>query len=135
LSTGELPEGVDAGIEFKSVVINVALYLPYLAGQCRKNGVVLKRQILTHITDAKGMHDLGGEADVVINCTGLMASTLGGVDDKAVVPARGQIVIVRNDPGMTVGSSGTDDGPEESVYYMSRACGMTLIRVRKSHLL
>jgi D-amino-acid oxidase len=139
LSTEELPkgQGFDAGIEFQSVVINVALYLPYLVGQCRKNGVVLKRQILTHIADAKKMHDSGDDADVVINCTGLMASTLGGVNDKAVVPARGQIVIVRNDPGMAVGAmtSGTDDGTarEESVYYMNRACGMTPIRVRKSH--
>jgi len=125
LSTEELPkgQGFDAGIEFQSVVINVALYLPYLVGQCRKNGVVLKRQILTHIADAKKIHDSGDDADVVVNCTGLMASTLGGVNDKAVVPARGQIVIVRNDPGMTVGTSGTDDGTEESVYYMNRACG------------
>jgi D-amino-acid oxidase len=133
LSPKELPKGIDAGIEFTSVVINVALYLPYLVGQCQKQGVVFERQILTHVAEASKMHHSGKDADMVINCTGLMASTLGGVNDKTVVPARGQLVFVRNDPGMTVGTSGTDDGEEESVYYMKRACGMIPIHVHKSY--
>lgn len=52
-----------------------------------------------------------------------MASKLGGVEDKSVVPARGQIVIVRNDSGKMIDISGTDDGDDEACYIMSRAAG------------
>jgi D-amino-acid oxidase len=59
----------------------------------------------------------------VVNCTGLGALTLGGVLDGKVFPARGQIVLVRNDPkGMFV-TSGTDDGADEATYIMHRASG------------
>lgn len=61
--------------------------------------------------------------DVVVNCTGLMASKLGGVEDKSVVPARGQIVIVRNEAGKMLDVSGTDDGDSEACYVMTRAAG------------
>jgi len=123
LSLEELPIGYDSGIEFGSVCINVPIYLAYLVGQCRKHGVVLKRGVLSHVTEASKMHHSGRDADVVINCTGLMASTLGGVNDKTVIPARGQLVIVRNDGAINVGTSGTDDGEDESVYHMTRAAG------------
>lgn len=39
-------------------------------------------------------------------------------------PARGQIVLVRNDPADVMASvSGTDDGPGEATYIMHRAAG------------
>lgn len=43
--------------------------------------------------------------------------------DSKLHPARGQIVIVRNDPGAMVSVSGTDDGEDEVVYVMTRASG------------
>jgi D-amino-acid oxidase len=52
-----------------------------------------------------------------------MASTLGGVEDKSVVPARGQIVVVRNDADKMLDISGTDDGDGEACYVMTRAAG------------
>ena len=52
-----------------------------------------------------------------------MAHKLGGVEDKTVVPARGQIVLVRNDAGKMLDVSGTDDGDEEACYVMTRAAG------------
>jgi D-amino-acid oxidase len=52
-----------------------------------------------------------------------MASRLGGVEDKLVVPARGQIVVVRNDAGKMVNTPGTDDGDDEVCYIMTRAAG------------
>jgi D-amino-acid oxidase len=52
-----------------------------------------------------------------------MASRLGGVEDKSVVPARGQIVVVRNDAGKMMDISGTDDGDGEACYIMTRAAG------------
>ncbi|KAI9840333.1 MAG: hypothetical protein M1837_001751 [Sclerophora amabilis] len=119
----ELPSGFDSGTNFTSVCINTAIYLPWLVGQCLKNGAVVNRAILDHICDAADLHHSGQRADVIINCTGLLASRLGGVKDEKVIPARGQIVLVRNEPGVMLGVSGTDDGEDETAYIMQRAAG------------
>lgn len=78
---------------------------------------------MNHIGEAHKLHHSRQKAGVIINCTGLSASKLGGVEDKTVIPARGQTVIVRNDPGVMVCTSGTDDGEEELLYIMRRAAG------------
>ncbi|KAF7559742.1 hypothetical protein G7046_g4405 [Stylonectria norvegica] len=120
-----LEAGVDSATAFTSVCINTAIYLPWLVSQCLKNGVVFKRAVFNHISEASrpGFHPSGKAADLVVNCTGLMASKLGGVEDKTVVPARGQIVVVRNDAGRMMDVSGTDDGESEACYMMTRAAG------------
>jgi D-amino-acid oxidase len=84
--------------------------------------VTTKRGILSHISEAGSFHSLG-HADIVVNCTGLLASRLGGVMDSSVYPGRGQIVLVRNEPGVMLTVSGTDDGSEEATYIMQRAVG------------
>ncbi|RDW80617.1 hypothetical protein BP5796_05315 [Coleophoma crateriformis] len=117
-----LPEGIDSATSFTSVCINTAVYLPYLVSQCLKNGATVHRAILNHISDAADLHHLG-KADVIVNCTGLLASKLGGVMDKEVIPVRGQIVVVRNDPGVMLTVSGTDDAEDELIYTMKRAAG------------
>lgn len=122
LGKSELPDGCDTGTTFTSVCINTAVYLPYLLGQCVKNGVTIKRGILSHISEAPSHHS-SGQASIVVNCTGLLASNLGGVMDKNVYPGRGQIVLVRNEPGVMVTVSGTDDGGDEATYIMQRAVG------------
>ncbi|CBX93714.1 hypothetical protein LEMA_P033880.1 [Plenodomus lingam JN3] len=118
----ELPSDCDTGTEFTSVCINTAIYLPWLLGQCVKGGVTIKRGILSHISEAASHHP-SGQAHVLVNCTGLLASTLGGVLDTTVYPGRGQVVLVRNDPGVMATVSGTDDGSEEATYIMHRAVG------------
>lgn len=92
--------------------------------QCLKNGVVFKRAVFGHIAEAASpdIHP-GKRVDLVVNCTGILASKLGGVQDETVVPARGQIVIVRNDAGKMMDVSGTDDGDDEACYVMTRAAG------------
>lgn len=119
----ELPSGVAYGHEFGSVCINTAVYLPWLVGQCRKHGAVLKRASLSHISEAASLTASGKKADIVVNCTGLMASKLGGVMDAKVAPARGQIVVVRNVSPDMVATSSTEDSPDELVYVMTRAAG------------
>ncbi|EIT79407.1 D-aspartate oxidase [Aspergillus oryzae 100-8] len=116
--------GFDSVTVFTSVCINTAVYLPWLVSQCLKNGVVFKRAVFNHILDATSpsVHP-DQKVDLVINCAGLMASKLGGVEDKTVVPARGQIVIVRNEAGKMLDVSGTDDGDGEACYVMTRAAG------------
>ena len=71
------------------------------------------------------MHASGTKADVVVNCTGLSARTLGGVQDTTMYPSRGQVVVVRNDPGAMYSISGCDDGEDELCYIMTRAVGET----------
>lgn len=114
---------MDSGTEFTSIQINVTIYLHYLLSQCIKNGVIVSRAVLSHISEARHLHHSGRPVDAIINCTGLSASKLGGVEDNTVIPARGQTVIVRNDPGVMVCTSGTDDGEEEIAYIMKRAAG------------
>ncbi|KAK5955839.1 D-amino acid oxidase [Knufia fluminis] len=121
----DLKEGVDNATSFTSVCINTAIYLPWLVSQCLKNGVVFKRAILKHIADAAspGVHHSGQAADLILNCTGLASHKLGGVEDKLMYPARGQIVLVRNEADKMYSISGTDDGSEEVMYIMTRAAG------------
>lgn len=114
---------MDGGTSFTSVCINTALYLPWLASQCLKYGAVIRRGVLSHVSDAATLHHSGKRADMIVNCTGLSSLKLGGVEDKALYPARGQIVIVRNDVNVMASVSGTDDGPDEATYIMHRAAG------------
>ncbi|KAL0635126.1 D-amino acid oxidase [Maublancomyces gigas] len=123
LLQSELPTGVTSGTRWKSVCINTPVYLAYLVSQCLKNGVVFKRGVLKHISEAASLHALGNKVDIVVNCTGIMASKLGGVEDKTVYPARGQIVLVRNVAPAMYANSGTDDGDDEAMYIMTRAAG------------
>lgn len=120
----QLAPGIDSATSFTSVCINTAIYLPWLVSQCLKNGVIFKRAIFNHVSDASSVSvHPAGKVDLIVNCTGLNASKLGGVEDKTVVPARGQIVIVRNDAGKMLDVSGTDDGDDEACYIMTRAAG------------
>lgn len=69
------------------------------------------------------MHHIGQKADLVVNCTGLSSRNLGGVLDDKLYPVRGQVLLVRNDPGPMMTISGTDDGDDELIYIMTRAAG------------
>ncbi|KAK2614202.1 hypothetical protein N8I77_001049 [Diaporthe amygdali] len=122
MKPGDLPPGMAYGHEFGSVCINTAIYLPWLVGQCRKHGVDLKRASLNHISEASSLGH-SGKADIIVNCTGLMASKLGGVMDSKVMPARGQIVVVRNVSPQMIATSSTEDSPDELIYAMTRAAG------------
>ncbi|KAJ8114714.1 hypothetical protein OPT61_g3471 [Boeremia exigua] len=123
LETEELPSGIASGSEFKSVCINPALYLPWLVGQCRANGVTFHRRNLAHITDAHYLKEVDLKAQIIVNSTGLSAMKLGGVMDQTMFPIRGQTVIVRNVAPTMVMQSGTDDGDDQACYMMTRAAG------------
>ncbi|GES64846.1 D-amino acid oxidase [Aspergillus terreus] len=119
----QLDPTIDNACRFTSVCINTPVYLSWLVGQCRKAGAVFKRGVLHHVKDAAAAHHTGQPADVIINCTGLSSKKLGGVRDDKLYPGRGQVVVVRNDPGVMLATSGTDDGEDELVYMMTRAAG------------
>lgn len=122
LSPEEVPTGHDSGAAFTSVCMNTAVFLPYLVGECRKNGVVFRRGVVGHVAEAAAYAAGKGQV-VVVNATGLGALKLGGVEDKKMVPARGQIVMVRNEAPYMVATSGTEDGESDCCYVMTRAAG------------
>ncbi|KAL4778211.1 FAD dependent oxidoreductase [Aspergillus varians] len=123
LPKDQLAPGIDNAQVFTSVCINPAVYLPWLLGQCRKNGTIFKRAAFKHVSHAANAHHSGRTADIVVNCTGLSSKKLGGVTDDKLHPGRGQTILVRNDPGRMVSASGTDDGEDELFYMMARAAG------------
>lgn len=127
LRKDELPEGFASGTTFQSMCINTQIYLPWLVAQCLKLGVKVKRGVLKHICEAADMHHSGKKADVVVNCTGLMARRLGGVMDESVYPARGQVVVVRNEAPAMFSTSSSEE-PNEITYIMTRAAGKLLSR-------
>lgn len=122
-SPDELREGVRSATEFTSVCINTAIYLPYLASQCLKAGVKFERGVVRHIQDAARLHASGQDADIIVNCSGLGAKKMGGVEDKTVVPARGQVVLVRNKADAMYTASAHQDSLDELTYVMTRAAG------------
>jgi D-amino-acid oxidase len=89
LATGELPPGQLAGWRYTAPVVTMPVYLEYLLRRYESLGgsVTIER--------VASLASFG--APVVVNCTGVGARTL--VPDPAMVPVRGQVVVVRN-PGI-----------------------------------
>ena len=92
--------------------------------------MIFKRAVFDHISEASHVHHSGKKANVIINCTGLSARKLGGVEDRNMVPARGQTVLVRNESdGVMYGTSGTDFGNGDVCYTMTRAAGESQLKL------
>ncbi|EED23035.1 D-amino acid oxidase, putative [Talaromyces stipitatus ATCC 10500] len=83
--------------EFTTVCINTAIYLPWLLSKCLGNGVAFKRAVVEHVTDAACLHENPGHV--------------------------GQVVVVRNDPGVMTTVSNTTSGQNAMVYMMCRPGG------------
>ncbi|KAB5584976.1 hypothetical protein GE09DRAFT_1209614 [Coniochaeta sp. 2T2.1] len=82
--------------------------------QCLSLGVTFRRVTVGHIREAFDQNvPEGSTPDVVVNCTGLWASKLGGVMDDKVVPMRGQLVIVENESHGMFSLSGDGSMKEE----------------------
>jgi hypothetical protein len=87
---------------------------------------------LGHIREAFAVDDtFHARPGIVINCTGILASKLGGVNDGAVHPVRGQLVIVGNESHGMYTLSGAPDMDErigECCYIIDRPAGMSIHR-------
>ena len=88
-----------------------------------QSSFTFERNEIAHIKDAVDLHSSGQKANISINCTGLMAFKLGGVEDKSVYPASGQLRIVKNYFEGLFTTSGSDDGPFETIYVQPRMGG------------
>ncbi|KAF3010354.1 hypothetical protein E8E14_009043 [Neopestalotiopsis sp. 37M] len=107
LGKDEVPAWADWATFYRTLTIDPSVYLHWLQSTCIQLGVHFKRATLAHIREAFSM---GSPNPVlVVNCTSLQASELGGVDDKCLKPMLGQLVIVENEVDGIYGISGDDD--------------------------
>ena len=83
-------------------------------------GATFIRQHVSHIRQAFTLGNTPPSA--VINATGVLASRLGGVEDKNVYPTRGQTILVRNKCSKMYFRSAERLG-EEPTYIIPRAFG------------
>ncbi|ODV96698.1 hypothetical protein PACTADRAFT_74321 [Pachysolen tannophilus NRRL Y-2460] len=124
----ELPSNIGFGTSYLGVVITTPIYLNYLLAKCVENGATYKRATLEHIRDAEKYHHSGIKPDVIVNCTGLLAAKLGGVEDKEVYPIRGQIIVVENDCKDVMSVKFEDpQNPDDLLYIMPRKEGGAII--------
>jgi D-amino-acid oxidase len=88
----ELPEGCTSGWHYTAPLATMPVYLGYLRARFERAGGTLELA-----PPVGSLAELAGSAPVVVNCTGAAARHL--VPDPAVVPIRGQVVLVAN-PGI-----------------------------------
>ncbi|KIM21928.1 hypothetical protein M408DRAFT_79825, partial [Serendipita vermifera MAFF 305830] len=136
LDESELPPGVKWGKEYETFCIDPTIYLVYLKIRCTSQGIQFKRANLSHIKEAFSLYSNTSEpAALVVNCTGILASKLGGVEDDTVVPIKGQLVLVRNESGGMFSMTGAKDCPPgEYCYVMNRPSGGGTVLGGSSHL-
>ncbi|CAO3661309.1 unnamed protein product [Umbelopsis vinacea] len=88
----DLPGAAVVGHSHTSVCINTPVYLKWLLSEFTALGGKVRRQTLRHIHDAA---EEDGSTASIVNCSGLQARYLGGVQDQKVFATRGQTVLVR----------------------------------------
>ncbi|KAJ3240575.1 hypothetical protein HDU78_002242 [Chytriomyces hyalinus] len=94
-TAADLPPGKQFGVKYDTFTMNVPKYLAWLTGRVKAlGGKLVFGKRLEHWQDALSAVP-GGKVDIVVNCTGLGALTLGGVEDKDCYPVRGQTILVR----------------------------------------
>ncbi|WP_027345721.1 FAD-dependent oxidoreductase [Hamadaea tsunoensis] len=114
---GTVPSGYAMAWKYRLPLVDMSRYLLHLAEKLRTRGVETASHRVSTFTE------LAGQADVIVNCTGLGARDL--LDDHEVAPVRGQLVVVKN-PGISEFfqeyEDGEDDGghgyPGEMTYYL-----------------
>lgn len=126
MSRSEVPDFADWGTFYRTIALDPSIYLHHLQVQCLSRGVEFRRGTLGHIREAFLAGPGDKPADVVVNCTGLWASKLRGVEDVNVVPMRGQLVIVENESNGMFSLSGDpymNDDVGECCYVIDRPSG------------
>jgi D-amino-acid oxidase len=111
-TAAELPPGYPYGLRFVVPLVEMPLYLPWLAERIRGDGAQMYQRRLHSLAE---LAEDG--VDAIVNCSGLAARELVG--DGSVYPVRGQIVRVTN-PGLTM-SVRDENHPEGRAYVHPRA--------------
>ena len=108
----EIPEGYVFGWEFRAPVIEMPLYMPWLRNKVESLGGSFRQSFIENLSDVPG--------DVVVNCVGLGARQL--CDDEEVKPARGQVIFLKQDPGV-----GHFDQQQEALTYTIPRSDITVL--------
>lgn len=108
---------VDGGVRARTPLIDMPVYLGYLADRLAAAGGHAERRTAASLAEA------GRVAPTVVNCTGLAARELAA--DPAVVPVRGQLVIVAN-PGVEEWYVDAASGGADSTYLLPQPYGLVL---------
>lgn len=113
-------------MKFMQFILNIQIYLTWLLAQLTCLGAKYVHKTVSHVCDAKKLSRFTGNSNIVVNCSGLGALTLGGVQDKSVYPVRGQTVLVKNQiPSMILFSRKRTDA--QPVYIFPRPQGGTIL--------
>ncbi|KAM0806849.1 putative FAD dependent oxidoreductase domain-containing protein [Seiridium cardinale] len=125
LSKEDVPDWVDWGVYYQSVSLDPSIYLHWLQSNCLELGVKFRRDTLSHIREAFVIS--ATQPAVVVNCTGLQAASLGGVNDQKLRSVLGQMVVVANEADGIYTLDGTDDTMDSSIgeccYVIPRPAG------------
>lgn len=106
-------------------MINSPVYLKWLENQFKKLGGEIIQQSLSHVDEIFDFFPPKSKASaVVINCTGLGAKFLGGVNDDALFPTRGQVVVVK---APHIKRTMTHIGTEGMTYIIPRSDGTVIL--------
>jgi len=103
LAAAELPTGFSSGWSYTAPAVSMPVYLQYLLNRYASRGGSVEYATAASLASV--------DAPIIVNCTGIGARSL--VPDEAVVPVRGQVVVVEN-PGISEfhidhGAEGTSD--------------------------
>jgi len=89
----QLPSGYNYGLQYKTVSLRPAQYLPWIKEQLTSRGITFVKKYLRSIDEALAFSDSPNDC-VIINATALGARSLIGVQDLEVYPIRGQTIVV-----------------------------------------
>jgi len=134
LPESSLMPGTVGGVSFNTVTIDVPGYLNYLLSRFLASGGSLIRGTVQHIDQVieggAGVFSSGKKSapaiDAVVVCAGLGSRTLGGVEDKAMYPMRGQTVLLRA-PWINFGRTLGDAGTGVWTYIIPRRSGDVIV--------
>jgi D-amino-acid oxidase len=113
---GDLPDGYRSGWRYTAPIVDMPVYLSYLERRAVDAGILIEEAVVGSLADATR------DFPVVVNCTGCDARRL--VPDPAVVPVRGQLVVVNN-PGVDEFFADAEDA-EEMTYFLPHGDRMIL---------
>lgn len=110
--------GIAWGYEIAAPTVDMAVYLPWLHGECLARGVQFSEWAV------EDLRSLLGEFDLVLNCTGIAAREL--TDDDSLFGVRGQYFVLNTGPNTPSTYIGDDEHPDGMAYLIPRA-GQVLI--------